>query len=799
MRYIKYFEEIRIADVKKVGGKNASLGEMITQLSSQAIRVPTGFAVTADAYWHYINENKLLVKMKQVMSKLHDAKHVHKIGSEIRKLILSGYMPDDLAQEIITAYHQLSQRYKKNTIDVAVRSSATAEDLPTASFAGQQDTFLNIVGDKELLDACKKSIASLFTDRAIIYRIEQGFDHFKVALSIGVQKMIRSDKAVSGVAFSLDTESGFKDVVMIEASYGLGESIVQGLVTPDEYMVHKPTLELGYAPIIKKRCGDKKTKIIYGTSDTKTVKVSEKDRHQFALSDKEIVELAQYVVTIEKYYSSRKKSYSAKATKDKPWSPMDIEWAKDARDGKLYIVQARPETVYAGKKELTLQQYNIKGENKKDAIVTGLSIGHKIVSGVARVVKGAQDIGKVRDGDIIVTTMTDPDWVPAMKRAAGIVTDRGGRTCHAAIVSRELGIPAIVGTENGTTVIKNGDKITIDCSKGASGTVYKGALEYKVKNIAIVDIPKSKVDVMVNIADPDSAFQTSLLPVAGVGLARMEFIITNLIKIHPMALINPKQVLDTKIRKKIDAMTLLFDRKTDFFIERLAQGIGMIGAAFYPRPVSVRLSDFKSNEYRNLIGGIYFEPVEENPMIGFRGASRYYNDLYKKAFALECKALVYARDVMGLKNIKIMVPFVRTVQEAKLVEAEMAKHGLRRSKDLEFVMMCEVPSNVIMINELSHHFDGFSIGSNDLTQLVLGVDRDSTILADVFDERDEAVKRMMALAIEGAHKQKKYIGICGQAPSDYPEIAEFLIKAGIDSLSLNVDSVLPFLMKKHKK
>jgi len=805
MRYIQNFEDIGLTDINKVGGKNGSLGEMITQLSSQGIRVPTGFAITADAYWHYINENKLLQQMKQIMSTLHDTKNLtrlHKVGSEIRKLIMHGTMPDDLAQEIITAYHKLSVRYKKNNVDVAVRSSATAEDLPTASFAGQQDTFLNVVGDKSLLDACKKSMASLFTDRAIIYRIDKGFDHFKVALSIGVQKMIRSDGAVSGVAFSLDTESGFKDVVMIEASYGLGESIVQGLVTPDEYIVHKPTLELGYAPIIKKLCGDKKTKIVYSNQGqaTKTVKVSEKDRHTFALSDKEILELAQFVVTIEKHYSKLKKG----------WSPMDIEWAKDAHDGKLYIVQARPETVYGGKKESVLQQYVIKSGTKKEKIVTGLSIGHKIVCGVARVVKGARDIGKIKDGDIIVTEMTDPDWVPAMKRAAGIITDSGGRTCHAAIVSRELGIPAIVGTQNGTSVIKNGEMVTLDCSEGATGIVYKGKLKFDIKKISLTKIPKPKVDIMVNIADPDSAFQTSFLPVAGVGLARMEFIITNSIKIHPMALLYPKQVLDAKIRKKIERITVSYHKKANFFVEKLSQSIGMIAAGFYPRPVIVRLSDFKSNEYRNLIGGSYFEPVEENPMIGFRGASRYYNERYKEAFALECAALKYVREIMGLKNVKIMIPFVRTVQEAKLVEAEMAKHGLKRQNPtsprlrragdgLEVIMMCEVPSNVIMIDEFSCYFDGFSIGSNDLTQLVLGVDRDSTILASLFDERDEAVKRMMEIAIKGAHKHKRHIGICGQAPSDYPEVAQFLIKEGIDYLSLNVDSVLPFLMKKHKK
>ena len=792
MRYIKYFEDIRLTDVKTVGGKNASLGEMITQLSSQGIRVPTGFATTADAYWHYLNENQLVEKMKQIMSQLHDADDIavlQKVGSEIRDLILNGHMPDDLAQEISTAYHDLSQRYGVNESDVAVRSSATAEDLPTASFAGQQDTFLNVLGDANVLEACKKSMASLFNDRAIIYRIEQGFDHFKVALSVGVQKMIRSDGAVSGVAFSLDTESGFKDVVMIEASYGLGESIVQGLVIPDEYMVHKPTLALGYTSIIKKICGDKKIKIVYcddGDRATKTVDVPLDVQHKFALSDEEIMELAQFVIIIENHYSALKNS----------WVPMDIEWAKDAHDGKLYIVQARPETIYAGKKKLELRQYVLSSDVKKEVIITGLSIGHKIVSGVARVVKGAQDIGQVCDGDIIVTQMTDPDWVPVMKRAAGIVTDRGGRTCHAAIVSRELGIPAIVGTKNGTAVIKSGDMVTLDCSDGAVGVVYNGKISYTVHTVSLDSIPTPPVTVMVNIADPDSAFQVSFLPVAGVGLARLEFIITNFIKIHPMALVHPERVEDNKVRTKIDSITASYTHKTDFFVEQLARGIGMIAAAFYPRPVVVRLSDFKSNEYHNLLGGSHFEPIEENPMIGFRGASRYYHERYKEAFALECQALLCVRAVMGLKNVNIMLPFVRTVQEAQRVMDEMALHGLVRGDDgLELVMMCEVPSNVIMIDEFSRYFDGFSIGSNDLTQLVLGVDRDSAILSSLFDERDEAVKKMMVMAIEGAHRNGRSIGICGQAPSDYPEIAEFLIKAGIDSLSLNSDSVLPFLMR----
>ncbi|HSC25065.1 MAG TPA: phosphoenolpyruvate synthase [Candidatus Babeliales bacterium] len=798
MRYIKYFEDIRLIDIPTVGGKNASLGEMITQLSCHAIRVPTGFAITVDAYWYYLEANQLLTHMQQIMRALDSVDDIivlQKVGLEIRNLISNACIPDDLAQEIITAYHKLSSRYNEKESDVAVRSSATAEDLPAASFAGQQDTFLNVFGDENLLKAYKKSIASLFNDRAIMYRIAQKFDHFKVAISVGVQKMIRSDCAVSGVAFSLDTESGFKDVVMIEASYGLGESIVQGLVTPDEYIIHKPTLNLGYSSIVKKYCGDKKTKIVYTSSNNQaiqTINVPYSDQHSFALSDNEIIELAQFVVTIENYYSDLKKS----------WSPMDIEWAKDGKDGQLYIVQARPETIYAGKQELVLQEYilNNGAAVVNEVIVTGLSIGTKIVSGNARVVKGPKDIAQVCDGDIIVTQMTDPDWVPVMKRAAGIITDRGGRTCHAAIVSRELAIPAIVGTKNGTIAIKNGDVVTLDCAQGAIGTVYKGKIEYTVRKTALVDIPSSPVPIMINIADINNVFKLSFLPVAGVGLARLEFIITNIIKIHPMALIYPESVHDEIVRRQIDDITASYEKKTDFFIEQLACSIGMIAAAFYPRSVVVRLSDFKSNEYRNLIGGNFFEPIEENPMIGFRGASRYCHERYKEAFALECQALERVRAVMGFKNIKIMVPFVRTIREAKEVIGAMALHGLIQGKDeLELMMMCEIPSNVILIEEFSNYFDGFSIGSNDLTQLVLGVDRDSTILAALFDERDEAVKKMMLMAIEGAHKRGRYIGVCGQAPSDYPEVADFLIRAGIDSLSLNADQVLAFLMSYAKK
>ena len=793
MKYIRYFEDITIDDVSSVGGKNASLGEMIQQLSSQGVRVPTGFAITADAYWHYLEANQFIEKMKVIMHQLSDVRNVktlQKVGSAIRKLIVSGTMPEDLQQEIIMAYHNLAQRYGAKDCDVAVRSSATAEDLPGASFAGQQDTFLNISGEKQLLKACKKSMASLFTDRAIVYRVEQGFDHFKVALSIGVQKMIRSDEAVSGVAFSLDTETGFKEVVLIEASYGLGESIVQGLITPDEYMVHKPTLLQGYEPIIKKMCGDKKSKIVYaksGSEKVKSARVAVQDQKKYALTDAEIIELARCVVIIENHYSALKKS----------WSPMDIEWAKDGHDDKLYIVQARPETIYTGKQTIVFKQYQLKNPfQEKVVVVTGLSIGRSIVSGKARVIKSARDISSVEKGDIIVTEMTDPDWVPVMKRAAGIVTDRGGRTCHAAIVSRELGIAAVVGTKDGTKKIKNGDLITIDCASSSDGKVYQGKKEYSIEEVSLSTVPQSPVSLMVNSADPDTAFQSSFLPVAGVGLARLEFIIATIIKVHPMALIYPEQVKDKKIRQKIDTITINYKNKSDFFVDHLSQGIGMIAAAFYPRPVIVRLSDFKSNEYRNLLGGIYFEQQEENPMIGFRGASRYYHEQYRQAFALECKALLRVRDTMGLKNVKVMVPFVRTVSEAERVMQEMASHGLVRGKDgLAIVMMCEIPSNVLLIQEFSNYFDGFSIGSNDLTQLTLGIDRDSALVASLFDERNEAVKKMMVMAIEGAHTKGKYIGICGQAPSDYPEIADFLIKAGIDSISLNADSVIPFLMQ----
>ncbi len=789
MKFIKNFNQISISDIPLVGGKNASLGEMIQQLTPKGISIPGGFAVTSDAYWHFIESNKLEQPLRAVLAAIKSADDIaqlQKVGKAARELIQNAQLPQDLAKEITQNYHLLGHEYTQENLAVAVRSSATAEDLPTASFAGQQDSFLNIRGSDELLIAYVNCVASLFNDRAIVYRMENGFDHFKVALSVGVQKMIRSDIGSSGVAFSLDTETGFANVITIDSSWGLGESIVQGKVTPDEFVVHKQTLEQGFAPIIKKELAQKLVKTVYSDKNNQPVvevSTTEHEQFSFSLSDVDVLSLARQVLIIEKHYSDRNGT----------WTPMDVEWAKDGTDGKLCIIQARPETVHVRQNNQVLKLYHLISKPGK-TLAKGQSIGQQIATGPARIVRSAHEIEQVQQGDIIVTEMTDPDWVPAMKRAAGIITSRGGRTCHAAIVSRELHIPAIVGTGNAPEVIKTGQMITIDCSQGADGYVYDGALQFKIETIALESVPKLPVALNVNMADPANAFTTSFLPVAGVGLARMEFIIANDIQIHPMALLHPEMIKDEKISTQINDQARGYSIGGKFFVDRLAQGIGMLAAAFYPRPVIVRLSDFKSNEYQNLIGGHYFESQEENPMLGFRGASRYYNERYREAFALECAALKKVREVMGLTNIKIMVPFVRTVDEGRKVLELMAEHGLKQSKDLQIIMMCEIPSNVILIDEFAKLFDGFSIGSNDLTQLTLGVDRDSEILAPMFDERDEAVRRMMAMAIEGAHKAKRPIGICGQAPSDYPEIAQFLIDHKIDSLSLNPDSVLPFLM-----
>lgn len=788
MKYIRWFADVRLTDVGQVGGKNTSIGQMIADLQGQKIRVPDGFALVADAYWYVLEYNALREPIRQAMDKLTSAysmELLHETGSQVRSLISKARIPDDLAVEIKAAYKQLSQRYKVIACDVAVRSSATAEDLPTASFAGQQETYLNIVGDQELLLAVTKSMASLFTDRAIVYRREQGFDHFKVALSVGVQKMVRSDKACAGVAFSLDTETGYKDAVVINGAYGLGELVVKGTVVPDEFVIHKPTLEQGFASIIRKRLGVKTVKMVYSDKETISVPVEEQEQRVFCLTDQEILELARDVLIIEKHYSALKKS----------WSPMDIEWAKDGVDGCLYIVQARPETIHATTSYGKALKYVLKASNPQ-VLATGQSIGQRIATGTVRVVRDVKSIMQVQDGDVIVTEMTDPDWVPAMKRAAAIITERGGRTCHAAIVSRELGIPALVGVDDALNKLHTADVVTVDCSQGSTGYVYKGAVPFETVQSVLPEVEHLPVEVMVNCADPDQAFALSFLPVHGVGLARLEFIITNTIGVHPMACVRPDRVTDAAVAQQIYAKRGPYKDLPTFFIETLAQGIAMIAAGFYPRPVIVRLSDFKTNEYRNLLGGSFFEGFEENPMLGFRGAARYCSEQYKDAFSLECAALRIVRERMGLTNVAIMVPFVRTVHEGVNVLEEMDRYGLQRGQQgLRVVMMCEIPSNVLLIDEFSKHFDGFSIGSNDLTQLTLGVDRDSALVQSIFDERDPAVKKMLALAIEGARKAQRSIGICGQGPSDYPELAEFLIASGINSLSLNQDSVIPFLMR----
>jgi pyruvate,water dikinase len=797
MKYIKFFHELTLADIPLVGGKNASLGQMIANISSPSVIIPHGFAITADAYWYYLEFNNLLDPLKKIMAQLHDYEDLsllQKTGKEVRELIKQGSIPEDVQQEIAQAYHTLSAMYQSAHVDVAVRSSATAEDLPTASFAGQQETFLNVKGVDYIYAACKKSFASLFTDRAIVYRHQQGFDHFKVALSIGVQKMVRSDLASAGVVFTVDTETGFRDAVIINSSYGLGEALVQGLVTPDEFIVFKTTLVQGYTPIIKKQLGSKALKYVYTTAVQSPITqetVPAAQQEQFSLTDAEIIFLAQAALQIEAYYSQLKGH----------WAPMDIEWGKDGHDGKIYIVQARPETIYANKKQSTsLITYHLDSAQistlSQLTLVTGSSVGQKIASGIARVIKNMNEIDQMQHGDILVTDMTDPDWVPALKRAAGIITNKGGRTCHAAIVSRELGIPAIVGTHDGTSKIVDGQDITLDCSRGLQGYVYSGHIPFTMQTIPIAHIPKPPVKTLLTIADPNNAFTDSFLPVQGVGLARIEFIIAQAIKVHPMACVSPEKITDNDVRMQLDTITSAYPDKKTFFIETLAQGMGMIAAAFYPRPVLLRFSDFKSNEYRNLIGGSFYEPLEENPMIGFRGAFRYSHALYAQAFALECQAIRKVREDMGLSNAHVMLPFIRTPQEAENVLQIMEGHGLQRTqRGLEVFMMVETPANVLQLKEYVSHFDGFSIGSNDLTQLTLGVDRDNELVAPLFDERNPAVKQMMACAIQEARLHHKEIGICGQAPTDHPEVADFLIRQGIDSISLNADVVISFLMR----
>ena len=782
-RFIRWFADISIDDIPLVGGKNASLGEMFHELVSQGVKVPDGFAVTAEGYRHFMRSTGLDERIRQILTGLNtaDMDNLQQRGSEVRHAILATPMPHDLEQEMLDAYAKLSGA-QTLPLDVAVRSSATAEDLPDASFAGQQETYLNVQGNASLLEHCRRSFASLFTDRAISFRVDKGFDHSLIALSIGVQRMVRSDLGSAGVMFTIDTETGFRDAVLINAAYGLGENVVLGSVNPDEYYVFKPTLKLGFKPVLQKRVGSKEFKLIYDTGGSRMVKnvpVPPGDRARFALSDDDILQLARWACIIEDHYSAKR----GQAT------PMDIEWAKDGRTGELFIVQARPETVQAQKNLDIIQSFKLKERSK--VLITGRSVGEKIATGPVRIVRSVEFLREFRDGDILVADKTDPDWEPVMKKAAAIVTNRGGRTCHAAIVSRELGVPAIVGTEHGTEALKEGQIVTISCAEGDTGFVYDGRLGFDVQTTSIKELQRPRTKVMLNLANPEEAFALSFLPNDGVGLARMEFIINTYIKVHPLALLDFDHLADAAARAEIEKLTTGYTEKSQFFVDRLSQGVAMLAAAFYPKDVILRLSDFKSNEYANLIGGRAYEPVEENPMIGFRGASRYYHPRYQAGFALECQAVRRVREDMGLTNLKVMIPFCRTVEEGQRVQAEMEKHGLKRGVNgLEIYVMCEIPSNVILAAEFAEIFDGFSIGSNDLTQLILGVDRDSEIVAPIFNERNAAVKSMIAQVIATCRAKGRKIGICGQAPSDYPEFAQFLVEQGIDSISLNPDTVL---------
>ncbi len=787
--FILWFNELSIDDVLVVGGKNASLGEMYRNLTPKGVRIPNGFAITAYAYHYLLEKAGIRRQIRDILKGLntHDMKNLADRGRKVRDAILAAQFPEDLKNAIIGAYARLCREYGKDA-DVAVRSSATAEDLPNASFAGQQETYLNIRGNHHLLEACSKCFASLFTNRAISYRKDRGFDHFKVGLSIGVQKMVRSDKACSGVMFSIDTETGFKNAALITGSYGLGENIVLGAVNPDQFYVFKPTLHGNFKPIISKKLGSKKIKMIYSEKDpkhtTENVEVRYEDRFRFILTDREILTLAKWACQIEEHYTKKHGKFT----------PMDMEWAKDGNTGELYIVQARPETVQSQKNMNILEEYRLL--QKGEILAQGLSVGTKIGAGKSHVIKNAKDIGTFRMGEILITEKTDPDWEPIMKIASAIVTNKGGRTAHAAIIARELGIPAIVGTENATEMIASGADVTVSCSEGEVGHIYKGKLKFEIRKIDLKRLKKPKTKIMMNVGNPDQAFEFSFIPNDGVGLAREEFIISSYIKIHPLALLHHSKLKDRKVKETIDELTYAYPGKVDFFIEKLAQGVAMIGAAFYPKDVIVRMSDFKSNEYANLIGGTEFEPKEENPMIGWRGASRYYTGNYREAFGLECRAMKKARDEMGLTNIKLMIPFCRTVDEGKAVVAEMKKYGLVQGKnDLEIYVMCEIPSNVILADEFAKVFDGFSIGSNDLTQLTLGLDRDSELVARLYDERNPAVKRMISEVIRKCKKNRIKIGICGQAASDYPEFAQFLVQCGIDSISLNPDTVIKTTLK----
>ena len=786
--FIKRFEELRIEDVPSVGGKNASLGEMIKNLGKKGVKVPSGFAITAYAYKHTIEKEGIDVKIREILSDLdtHDVNNLAERGQKIRELIRNTPIPPELEGEIREYYRKMEERYGNN-VDVAVRSSATAEDLPDASFAGQQETYLNVRGEDDLLEKVSECFSSLFTNRAISYRTDKGFDHFSVYLSVGIQKMIRSDLASSGVMFSIDTESGFKNAVYITGAYGLGENVVQGTVNPDQFYVFKPTLKKGFKSIVEKKIGSKEKRMIYGEHGTVQQDVSEEDKNKFVVSDNEVLKLANWACIIEEHYQK----------------PMDIEWAKDGQTGELFIVQARPETVHSQKDVAVLQTYILEDEGK--LIVEGEAVGTKIGQGEANIIENAKDIGKFQKGQVLVTDMTDPDWEPIMKIAGAIVTNHGGRTCHAAIISRELGIPCVIGTRDGTSKIPNGSFVTIDCSEGV-GNIYDGLLKYRVDELKLDNLPNTKTQIMMNVGVPEKAFQQGQIPNDGIGLAREEFIINSHIGIHPLALLEYSKLKDMSsedqkvadVIQKIDEKSIGYSDKIEFFVDTLARGIAKIAAGFYPNDVIVRMSDFKTNEYANLIGGYLYEPKEHNPMIGWRGASRYYDDKFKPAFGLECRAIRKVRDEIGLVNVKPMIPFCRTPSEGRKVIEVMNEFGLRQGENgLEIYVMCEIPSNVIVADQFADIFDGFSIGSNDLTQLTLGLDRDSDLVAHIFDERDDAVKLLVSQIIQTAHnhKPRRKVGICGQAPSDFPEFAEFLVECGIDSISLNPDTVIKTRLK----
>jgi pyruvate,water dikinase len=777
---VLWFEHLGIADVPRVGGKNASLGEMVRELSARGVRVPGGFATSADAYREYVAANGIGPALAELLEDHRAGRAtLRQTGAGARELFLRGEFPEATAQEILRFYRQLGERAGRPDPAVAVRSSATAEDLPDASFAGQQETYLNVVGEEALLEACRKCYASLFTDRAITYRELKGFDHLQVALSVGVQEMVRADLGGSGVMFTIDTESGFPDVAVISAAWGLGETVVQGTVDPDKYLVFKPLLDVAPDPVVERTRGAKLQKMVYdddapsGGVRTRLVDTSAAERRAFVLDDDEVLQLARWAVLVEQHYGR----------------PMDLEWAKDGSSGELFLLQARPETVQAGRGESRFTVHHLTEKGR--VLATGAAIGDGIATGPACLIRSAADIETFRDGAVLVTEMTDPDWVPVMKRAAAIVTDHGGATSHAAIVSRELGLPAVVGTGDASRVLAEGRPLTVSCAEGDRGTVYEGTLAFTTEEVDLGELPASRTRIMVNVASPAAAFRWWRLPTAGVGLARMEFVVNNIVKVHPMALVHPERVAGEEDRRRIAELTEGFPDGPEYFVQTLALGLAKLAAPYHPKPVIVRLSDFKTNEYAHLVGGAAFEEPEENPMLGFRGASRYYDPRYREGFALECRALRRVREHIGFDNVVVMVPFCRTPAEADRVLAEMASHGLERGRrGLQVYMMCEIPSNVVLAEQFATRFDGFSIGSNDLTQLVLGVDRDAEALRALFDERDEAVTRMISEAIRKAHAAGIPIGICGQGPSDHPDFAEFLVREGIDSISLNPDSFL---------